>query len=102
MDKVLVVTGGSRGIGAAIARLAAAEGWKVALSYLSRRDQAETLVSAITSAGGTAIAVQADTAREEDVARLFAEAAQLGRIAGLVNNAGVNGGPVTVAELDPA
>jgi NAD(P)-dependent dehydrogenase (short-subunit alcohol dehydrogenase family) len=102
MDKVLVVTGGSRGIGAAVARLAAAEGWKIALSYIARREEAESVVAAIAAAGGSAIAVQADTANEHDVARLFAEAAQLGRVTGLVNNAGINGGPCTVADLAPA
>jgi NAD(P)-dependent dehydrogenase (short-subunit alcohol dehydrogenase family) len=102
MDKVLVVTGGSRGIGAAISRIAAAEGWKVALSYIARRGEAEQVVAEIDHAGGSAIAVQADIAEERDVARLFTEAAQLGRISGLVNNAGINGGPVAVADLAPA
>jgi NAD(P)-dependent dehydrogenase (short-subunit alcohol dehydrogenase family) len=102
MDKVLVVTGGSRGIGAAVARLAAAEGWTIALSYIARREEALAVVAGIATAGGSAIAVRADTADEHDIARLFAEAAQLGRIAGLVNNAGINGGPSTVADLVPA
>ncbi|CAM5764880.1 glucose-1-dehydrogenase [Labrys miyagiensis] len=99
MDKVLVVTGGSRGIGAAIARQAAAQGWLVVLSYMKGAQDAEAVVRSISEAGGRAHAVQADSSREEDVARLFDEAARHGRIAGLVNNAGINGGPVRVADL---
>lgn len=99
MDKVLVVTGGSRGIGAAIARQAAAQGWLVVLSYMRGAQDAEAVVRSISEAGGRAHAVQADSSREEDVARLFDEAARHGRIAGLVNNAGINGGPVRVADL---
>jgi NAD(P)-dependent dehydrogenase (short-subunit alcohol dehydrogenase family) len=103
MDKVLVVTGGSRGIGAAVARQAAAQGWVVVLSYVARADDATAVVRDITANGGRAVAVQADSAREDDVARLFEEAARHGRVAGLVNNAGINGGAaVTVAELQPA
>ena len=102
MDKVLIVTGGSRGIGAAVARGAAAQGWTVVLSYLSRADLAEAVACDIAAAGGRAFAVQADSAREEDIARLFDEAAKHGRIAGLVNNAAVNGDPVRLAELEPA
>jgi len=102
MDKVLIVTGGSRGIGAAVARGAAAQGWTVVLSYLARVVEAEAVVRDITAAGGHALAVQADVAREDDVARLFDEAARHGRIAGLVNNAGINGTPVRVADLAPA
>lgn len=102
MDKVLIVTGGSRGIGAAVASGAAAQGWTVVLSYVSRADRAAAVVRDIIAAGGRAVAVQADSAREADVARLFDEAAKHGRIAGLVNNAAVNGDPVRLADLDPA
>ena len=96
MDKVLVVTGGSRGIGASVVRLAQAEGWKVVFSYIAQADAAAGV------AAGGAVAVQADVTREEDVRRLFEQAARHGRIAGLVNNAGINGGPVRVADLATA
>ncbi len=99
MDKVLIVTGGSRGIGAAVARQAAAQGWLVVLSYVSAKAEADGVVQDIAKAGGRAFAVQADSSREDDVKRLFDEAASHGRIAGLVNNAGINGGPVRVADL---
>ena len=103
MDKVLIVTGGSRGIGAAVARQAAALGWVVVLTYVARAEAAAAVVRDIEAAGGRAAAVQANCAREDDVSRLFAEAARHGRIAGLVNNAGINGGrAVKVADLQPA
>lgn len=103
MTGTLVITGASRGIGAATARLAASRGWRVAGSYLERREPAEAVVAEIAAAGGQAIAVQADTSREEDVVRLFDTAEQrFGRVTGLVNNAGINGGPVTVADMPTA
>lgn len=95
---VLLVTGGSQGIGAATARLAAARGYAVGLSYLSARDKAEALVDEITAAGGTAVAVQADTASEASIVALFAAVDEaLGRVSAVVNNAGVTG---PVATLD--
>jgi NAD(P)-dependent dehydrogenase (short-subunit alcohol dehydrogenase family) len=101
MSKLLIITGGSRGIGAATARLAATRGWAVAFSYLERREAAEALVAEITASGGEAMAIQADTAEEADVTRLFDTAeARFGRVAGLVNNAGINGGPTTLADLE--
>ncbi len=100
MSKLLIITGGSRGIGAATARLAAQRGWDVALTYLERREPAEAVVAEIEAAGGKAMAIQADTSIEADVVRLFDTAeARFGRVAGLVNNAGINGGPTTVADL---
>lgn len=103
MTGVLVITGASRGIGAAAARLAAARGWRVVGSYKERQGPAEGVVAAIAAAGGQAIAVQADTSREEDVVRLFDTAEQrFGPVTGLVNNAGINGGPVRVADLTTA
>ncbi|OYT91533.1 MAG: NAD(P)-dependent oxidoreductase [Burkholderiales bacterium PBB3] len=90
MKKVILITGGSRGIGAATARLAAQQHYAVALSYVNNRAAADQLVADITSAGGQALAVQADVALEADVLRLFAQVdASLGRISALVNNAGV-------------
>jgi NAD(P)-dependent dehydrogenase (short-subunit alcohol dehydrogenase family) len=103
MTDVLIITGGSRGIGAATARLAAGRGWKVALSCLEQRDAADAVVASIAAAGGEAIAVQADTAEEADVRRLFDAAEQrFGPVTAVVNNAGLNGGPTTVAELETA
>ncbi len=100
MSEVLVITGGSRGIGAATARLAAERGWKVVTSYLERRAAAEAVVDDIKAAGGEALTLQADTANEDDVKRLF-DAAQssFGQVTGLVNNAGMLGGPVKLADL---
>jgi NAD(P)-dependent dehydrogenase (short-subunit alcohol dehydrogenase family) len=90
MSRVVLVTGGSRGIGAATARRAARGGDAVCVNYRGDRAAAERVVVDITAAGGRAIAVQADVAVEEDVIRLFDVCERsLGRITALVNNAGV-------------
>lgn len=90
MDKVLLVTGGSRGIGAATARLAARQGWAVAVNYRGNSLAADEVVREIRAAGGSAITVQADVADEAQVLRMFEQVdAKLGRLNGLVNNAGV-------------
>lgn len=90
MDKVLLVTGGSRGIGAATARLAAKGGWAVAVNYAANALAADEVVRAIRAAGGRALAVQGDVADEAQVLRMFETVdARLGRLNGLVNNAGV-------------
>lgn len=87
---IMLVTGGSRGIGAATALLAAARGWRVALSYKGNARAAEAVVAQIRAAGGEAIAVQADVSVEADVLRLFSTVdEQLGTLASLVNNAGM-------------
>ena len=89
-DKVLLVTGGSRGIGAATARLATAQGWAVAVNYTANSLAADEVVRAIRATGGTAMAVQADVADEAQVLRMFEHIdAKFGRLTGLVNNAGV-------------
>ena len=89
-DKVLLVTGGSRGIGAATARLAAAQGWAVAVNYTANSLAADEVVRAIRASGGTAMAVQANVADEAQVLRMFEHIdAKFGRLTGLVNNAGV-------------
>lgn len=86
----LVITGASRGIGAATAKLAAEKGYAVAVNYRQQRDAADGVVAAIRSLGGRATAIRADVSVEADVERLFLEAeAELGQIVGLVNNAGV-------------
>lgn len=88
--KVAVVTGASKGIGAAIARHLAAEGASVIVNYSSSKVGADKVVADITSAGGTAVAIQADMARKADIERLFAEAKKaFGRLDILVNNAGI-------------
>lgn len=88
--KVLLVTGGSRGIGAETARLAAARGWRVAVNYVSDKSAADAVVADIEAAGGEAFAVQGDVGAEEDVLSMFAAVdSRWGRLDGLVNNAGV-------------
>ena len=90
MDKVLLVTGGGRGIGAATAWLAARQGWAVGVNYATQAQPAEALVARIRDAGGKAVALQANIAQEDQVLAMFERlGAQLGPIAGLVNNAGV-------------
>jgi 3-oxoacyl-[acyl-carrier protein] reductase len=103
-NKIALVTGASKGIGAAIAKALAAEGAAVVVNYASSKAGADKVVDAIRSAGGEAIAVQADLAEAEDVTRLFAETQKaFGRLDVLVNNAGVyQFGPlegVTEAEI---
>ena len=84
----LLVTGGSRGIGAATARLAATRGYAVCVNYLERRQEAQVIVDAIREQGGQAVAVQADIASEAEVVRLFRTVDALGTLSALVNNAG--------------
>jgi len=91
MNKVMVVTGGSRGIGAATARLAAQRGYAVCVNYLRDREAANRVVNAIVQAGGSAIAVGADVSSEADVMRLFTTIDEsLGSVNALVNNAAIN------------
>ncbi|WP_442909589.1 SDR family oxidoreductase [Hydrogenophaga sp.] len=88
--RVLLVTGGGRGIGAATARLAASQGWAVAVNYTANSLAADEVVRGIRELGGTAITVQADVADEAQVLAMFQKIdAKLGRLTGLVNNAGV-------------
>jgi NAD(P)-dependent dehydrogenase (short-subunit alcohol dehydrogenase family) len=89
----LIVTGASRGIGAAVAGLAAERGFAVAVNFATGTDEAREVVEKIISAGGRAVAIQADVSREEDVMRMFVTAErELGPIKGLVNNAAITGG----------
>jgi NAD(P)-dependent dehydrogenase (short-subunit alcohol dehydrogenase family) len=96
---VAVVTGASRGIGAAVARMAGAGGYAVAVNYAKDEKGAEAVATEIERRGGSARAIQADVSIEADVVRLFAEAARLGPLAALVNNAGISGRFGRVDEL---
>ncbi|MEK9754855.1 MAG: SDR family oxidoreductase [Rhodospirillaceae bacterium] len=104
--KVTLVTGGSRGIGAATAKACAAAGHKVAVNYVANAEAAERVVAEIRAAGGNAIAVKADTANEAKVVAMFERVeAELGPLTGLVNNGGIHGprgrlDALTAAEID--
>ncbi|MDP3836388.1 MAG: SDR family NAD(P)-dependent oxidoreductase, partial [Hydrogenophaga sp.] len=101
--RVLLVTGGGRGIGAATARLAAQQGWAVAVNYTANSLAADEVVRAIRAGGGRAMSVQADVADEAQVLAMFARIdAQLGRLGGLVNNAGVVDVSARVDEMSMA
>ncbi|KAF3999299.1 SDR family oxidoreductase [Glaciimonas immobilis] len=100
---VILITGGSRGIGAATAILAGEQGYAVCVNYVRNRDAAEVVVSAIVARGGTAIAVAADVAIEADVVRLFAMVdAKLGVLTALVNNAGILETQMRLEQMDAA
>ncbi len=101
--RALLVTGGGRGIGAATARLAARQGWAVAVNYTANSLAADEVVRAIRAEGGTAMSVQADVAQEDQVLAMFAKIdAKLGRLHGLVNNAGVVDVTARVDEMSVA
>ena len=98
---MLLVTGGSRGIGAATARLGAARGYAVCINYRQNEAAADALVGEITRAGGEAVAVAGDVGSEPDVMRLFAELDRaLGPITALVNNAGILERQLRVEHMD--
>jgi NAD(P)-dependent dehydrogenase (short-subunit alcohol dehydrogenase family) len=87
---VLLVTGGSRGIGAAVSIAAARQGWAVAVNYASNKVAAETVVAAIRDAGGEAIAIAGDVGSADEIRSIFSTVDQhFGRLDGLVNNAGI-------------
>ena len=97
----LIVTGASRGIGAAVAVLAARQGWRVAVNSARDLTAALGVVEAIRATGGMAEAIQGDVSREADILNLFATAeASLGPLGGLVNNAGITGGFARIDALD--
>jgi NAD(P)-dependent dehydrogenase (short-subunit alcohol dehydrogenase family) len=96
----VIVTGGSRGIGAAICRRVARDGYPVVVNFSSRHDLADEVVASILASGGKAVAIGGDVGEEADIVRLFAEAkAAFGTLAGLVNNAGILGGRFRVDTL---
>ena len=102
----LIVTGASRGIGAAVARLAGERGWAVAVNFSAGEAEAQQVVAEIARSGGHVVAIRADVSKEEEIVRMFETAErELGPIKGLVNNAGVTGGfarveAVTAAALE--
>jgi NAD(P)-dependent dehydrogenase (short-subunit alcohol dehydrogenase family) len=103
MAAVLMVTGGGRGIGAAVARLAAQRGYAVCVNYRRDHEAAEAVAADIRGGGGTAIAVQGDVAVEADVLRLFETVdAELGPLTALVNNAGTLETQMRVEAMDLA
>ncbi|MFV3368064.1 SDR family oxidoreductase [Pseudomonas sp. NY15435] len=103
MQPVMLITGASRGIGAATALLAAERGYAVALNYRREREAAAALVAKITAAGGTARAFAADVANEDDVLRLFGEVDDaFGRLDVLVNNAGILERQMRLEDMDVA
>ncbi|HWL63435.1 MAG TPA: SDR family oxidoreductase [Steroidobacteraceae bacterium] len=95
---VLVVTGGSRGIGEAVAVLGAQRGHDVVLSYANNGARAAAVVQRIQAAGGTALAVHADTAQEADIEKLFEAADKRGRLAAMVYNSGITGAHSPLAD----
>ncbi|MBL8700858.1 MAG: SDR family oxidoreductase [Alphaproteobacteria bacterium] len=103
MTKALIVTGASRGIGAATARLAAREGWRVGVNYNSHADEAEAVVATIRGDGGTAVALRADMSDEAQIVAMFERCdRELGALGGLVNNAGYLGGEHRIEDFDAA
>jgi NAD(P)-dependent dehydrogenase (short-subunit alcohol dehydrogenase family) len=101
MTRSIVITGGSRGIGAATARLCGSRGWSVAIGYAANVKAAGETVSAVEAAGGKAISVKGDAAEERDVLALFENAASaFGPIDGVVVNAGsVGSAPLSLADM---
>lgn len=103
MPNIMLVTGGSRGIGAATARLAAQHGYTVCITYLQNQAAADAVVADIRAGGGAALAIAADVRLEQEVTRLFAQIdAQLGPISALVNNAGILEQQMRVDQMDAA
>lgn len=100
-EGVFLVTGGSRGIGAAIAQAAARAGHKVLLSYVSRPNDAEDVVAAIRAEGGTAESFRADTSKPDEVEALFARADDMGPLAVMAYNAGITGTSSRIDQSTP-
>jgi NAD(P)-dependent dehydrogenase (short-subunit alcohol dehydrogenase family) len=99
---VMLVTGGSRGIGAATARLGAARGWAIAVNYARDSAAADAVVAEIEAVGGRAVAVQGDVASEMDVAAMYDAAEALGPVTAVIVNAGIVGEVSAVAAMELA
>lgn len=103
MNRVAIITGASRGIGAATARLAAARGYAVCVNYLKNREAAESVLSSVHQAGARGIAVAADVSAEADVVRLFQTVdKEFGPVTALVNNTGVVERQTRLEDMDAA
>ncbi len=103
MAEILMVTGASRGIGAAVARAAAARGYDVCVNYCNSEAAAQAVAADVRQAGQRAVAVQADTGSEADIVRLFETCdRELGTVSALVNNAGVVGGQCLIEDVTEA
>ncbi len=103
MDEVLIITGASRGIGAATARIAGRSGYVVCVNYLKNKAAAKQIVEEINADGGRALAVGADISREEEVVKLFcAVDDKLGKISALVNNAGILETQMRIEDMNEA
>ncbi len=99
-QKVMIITGGSRGIGAATALLAGKKGYAVCVNYVSNRDAAEEVVGKITAAGGKAMSVAGDVGKEADIVRLFESVdKEFGAVTALINNAGILDHGIRVEEM---
>ena len=103
MPKTMVVTGASRGLGAAIARGAAREGYRIAVNYLNSEREAEELCSELAEIGAEAVAIRADMATSDGILHLFAEVDRVfGPLDVLIANSGIAGPKLSIEELDPA
>ena len=103
MDEVLIITGASRGIGAATARIAGRSGYVVCVNYLKNKAAAKQIVEEIKADGGRALAVGADISREEEVVKLFCTVDdKLGKISALVNNAGILETQMRIEDMNEA
>jgi NAD(P)-dependent dehydrogenase (short-subunit alcohol dehydrogenase family) len=103
MEKIILITGGGRGIGAACALLAAEQGYAVCISYQTNEAAATEVIAAIEGGGGKALAIQADVSDESAVERLFAQMdKRFGRLTALINNAGMLLPQMRVEQMDAA
>jgi len=100
--KILLITGGSRGIGAATARLAARQGYDVAINYLGNEQAAREVVADVEKSNARAIAIQGDMGNEADIRKMFDAVDKFGKLTHVVNNAGITGNASRFAEAEPA